>query len=90
MSKAPDSRLLIKHMPNCGACRCVREKAWTTPWTLEKAVFLNAWGTRNGNYSWLMFRCNTSACPAQMVVKEDSLLERYSDGYFLQERKAKP
>jgi hypothetical protein len=73
--KAPNVRLVGKHMKGCHSLRYFRDGTWRTPWGVSERKWLNIWGTSKGNYIWLEWGCNITECPAKLKVRTDYLLE---------------
>ena len=69
------ARVVVDHAPHCAAVEAFASGQWASPWSSYPsdagAYFGNAHGvrTRQGaRHVWLRFRCNDGACPAQLIV----------------------
>lgn len=86
--KPATDKLTIKHKKNCGSVRCTKEKTWSSPWTFEKMEWLNIWAKPNGlrHYRWFSFRCNSTDCPAILLVNQDVVIKQFVGSYYFQEQ----
>jgi hypothetical protein len=71
-------KVLIPHHKGCRAEHHVKERRWGTPWAyLQEIEHRDASGrlSRHGT-RWWRTRCNSTDCPAVMVINETFLLEQ--------------
>jgi len=73
-----NSKILVQHRNGCVASAHVAEGFWSTPWAyLDKAEWRTRSGakSKHGYHRWWRARCNDPDCPAEVLIREDAILE---------------
>lgn len=75
------TRLLVPHVDECRAMAAVRAGRWGSPWWVngEHDFTRDARGRSGGRRLWLVLACNSSNCPARMIVNHDDVVNAIED-----------